>query len=726
MKLKSCIPARGFRGFLVWFFPGLLLLLLLLFSPAFPPQKATPSPALPPKSNSRRPDPRGAQIKRKRSDRSPASRPEERPADQLLRSCRAVLRCASHRQPGRRERHKASALGTTPLRFRMAPLRTRQPLAALCALLLGCLAEGNWINGEYSQLPATVTHGMIIDAGSTGSRMHVYKWPARVFKHLPPDITYPKTRSHWTERQAPGLSTFAGDPSSVGNALKPLIDFAKGILKDEEERWGTFPVYLKATGGMRELPNELREEIMSSIRAYLGNNSTCPFFFRQDFARVVSGEEEAIYGWTAVNFLKGTLLPQSEGIGTVDPNSTWGSLDLGGASTQISFFKPDQDILANLFKLQIGDQKHWNVYGHSFLSFGRNSARDRYIEGLADGEIGGTWIRDVIEADMGGWNRKRFDEPIVVDPDAGRNASTANAAERQARLRTLKNFAKGGVKIEEALPVVDPCLPAGYEDLGAITRFTRRPLQISGGAHADSGALEGCVSAVLPLLRLRANEWCDFVHTRQCSIGGVYQPKVPPETSNFGNFYAFAGYVHLWQFLQLPQRAQLRDVRDKALEICAMDWEQLQAYAKTLPKALSSKQAVYLPEYCWMSAYVLTLLHTGYGFSMDANITVADELSGHKVGWALGAMLYEINTLPWTYEPMPELLTWDGDALLLYAQCVTVLAAALLLVLIRMSWQRAKGEGTAADAGGGGSGGGAAARGEERPLLRTYGTSDAA
>lgn len=73
----------------------------------------------------------------------------------------------------------------------------------------------------------------------------------------------------------------------------------------------------------------------------------------------------------------GKLLLASTGTGTADANSSVGALDLGGASTQISFFVPDQDILANMFKLQIGAQKHWNVYTHSFLYFGVNSARER-------------------------------------------------------------------------------------------------------------------------------------------------------------------------------------------------------------------------------------------------------------------------------------------------------------------------------------------------------------
>ena len=44
---------------------------------------------------------------------------------------------------------------------------------------------------------------------------------------------------------------------------------------------------------------------------------------------------------------------------------------------------PEQDVLANLFKLQIGAAKHWNVYTHSFLYFGLESARLRMFSNLA-------------------------------------------------------------------------------------------------------------------------------------------------------------------------------------------------------------------------------------------------------------------------------------------------------------------------------------------------------
>ncbi len=33
----------------------------------------------------------------------------------------------------------------------------------------------------------------------------------------------------------------------------------------------------------------------------------------------------------------------------------------------------------------------------------------------------------------------------------------------------------------------------------------------------------------------------------------------------------------------------------------------------------------------------------GYRFDLNQTLTVLDEVNGHAVGWALGAILYEIN-----------------------------------------------------------------------------------
>jgi len=141
----------------------------------------------------------------------------------------------------------------------------------------------------------------------------------------------------------------------VQEYLEPLLDFAEHVIAPKREKWHRYPIYLKATGGLRALPRPYRLRLMRVVRKLFFNTTFNPFMFEAEHARVISGEEEAIYGWTAVNFVKGTLLANSEGTGQVKkPALTYGVLEMGGASTQIGFFEPHGDVMANLFKLQIG------------------------------------------------------------------------------------------------------------------------------------------------------------------------------------------------------------------------------------------------------------------------------------------------------------------------------------------------------------------------------------
>ena len=84
---------------------------------------------------------------------------------------------------------------------------TPRPAAAL--LLLSALCNSPWLHRatasamasapvrskvkQGAKVLATVQDGMIIDAGSSGSRMHVYHWEKRVFSQLPLPLSYPET-----------------------------------------------------------------------------------------------------------------------------------------------------------------------------------------------------------------------------------------------------------------------------------------------------------------------------------------------------------------------------------------------------------------------------------------------------------------------------------------------------------------------------------------------------
>eukprot|EP00943_MAST-04B_sp_MAST-4B-sp1_P001226 g1226.t1 len=183
--------------------------------------------------------------------------------------------------------------------------------------------------------------GCVIDAGSSGTRIYVYKWPKRVFKQLPiPLTTVYKTPLFSTnldnkEKKVRGISTYVDDPSAAGQALEPLISKAKNAIPGDVDLQ-TVPIYLGATAGMRVLAPEKANLIFDSIRTTLRKSG---FEFKDSWASIISGEEEGAYGWIAANYLKQKLAGE-------DDKTTYGALDLGGASTQISFIT-NESILAS-------------------------------------------------------------------------------------------------------------------------------------------------------------------------------------------------------------------------------------------------------------------------------------------------------------------------------------------------------------------------------------------
>jgi Golgi nucleoside diphosphatase len=171
---------------------------------------------------------------------------------------------------------------------------------------------------DYLDIFPNITNGFVIDAGSGGSRMHVFEWEPRIFHTLPPPISYPTTNEYWTGRMSPGIATL-NTKEDVESHLAPLIDFAKSTLTGKEDQFHLMPLFFKATGGMRELPLVQRERIMLYVREVLSNKKFCPFFFQYDLARVISGEEEAVFSWAAVNFVLGTFLKGTKGTGEALP-----------------------------------------------------------------------------------------------------------------------------------------------------------------------------------------------------------------------------------------------------------------------------------------------------------------------------------------------------------------------------------------------------------------------
>jgi hypothetical protein len=92
--------------------------------------------------------------------------------------------------------------------------------------------------------------------------------------------------------------------------------------------------------------------------------------------QIITGEEEGLFGWIAVNYLM-------DGFTGPDQNrTTYGFLDMGGASTQIAF-EPSNSDTKNLIDVRLrllnGEEIKHKVFVTTWLGYGTNQARERYV-----------------------------------------------------------------------------------------------------------------------------------------------------------------------------------------------------------------------------------------------------------------------------------------------------------------------------------------------------------
>lgn len=210
---------------------------------------------------------------------------------------------------------------------------------------------------------SSASYGVIFDAGSSGTRVFVLKWEKSSYQVAPID-------SNYTFAIKPGLSpTSLKTMKEAEDYFGPLIRFAESKVPEEYQQ--RTPLYLKATGGVRLLDQIAAMEVIRRVNKVLSQSHF--HYDPENSVKTISGIEEGLYGWVTINSIQDTL---------VSPHKTLGVLDLGGASTQISFVpKEAASVPKSLVSLKTGNFTH-QIYIRSFLGFGINEARRKLETGL--------------------------------------------------------------------------------------------------------------------------------------------------------------------------------------------------------------------------------------------------------------------------------------------------------------------------------------------------------
>lgn len=194
----------------------------------------------------------------------------------------------------------------------------------------------------------------VIDAGSSGSRLHVYSYD------LDSTSSPIKINEIWNRKVLPGLSTIEHEHGSISAYMEKLFTDAPAVR---------MPVYFYSTAGMRLLPKTHHRNVNQLVADWFDKQ----YYWRLVTARTITGNEEGIFAWLAINYHLG-LLSQSE-------KPVVGVMDIGGGSVQIVFpvaneTNPNSDPIT--FIDLYG--QHFMVYSHSFLGLGQNEMAHQYSD----------------------------------------------------------------------------------------------------------------------------------------------------------------------------------------------------------------------------------------------------------------------------------------------------------------------------------------------------------
>jgi Golgi nucleoside diphosphatase len=210
---------------------------------------------------------------------------------------------------------------------------------------------------------SSLKYAVFIDAGSSGTRYNLFQWEGT--DSFPAVSVVPGSANPY--KSPIRLSDAATNSSVIPSILDDFILSSSQQLPAQD--LSSTRVIAYATAGMRMLDDSTQNRVMSDFFFYLRVNS--PYRVKKSDVRVITGAEEGLFGWVAVNSL----------LGGFDGGAATIFSEMGGASTQIAIPATSSE---NMYSVQINGAKH-DVFVFSYLGYGSDQALATVTGAIANG-----------------------------------------------------------------------------------------------------------------------------------------------------------------------------------------------------------------------------------------------------------------------------------------------------------------------------------------------------
>lgn len=486
-------------------------------------------------------------------------------------------------------------------------------------------SEGNAGNHGFHSYAYVV----VMDAGSTGTRVHLYKAlkdeeGAIQVERLPidgspgtmdiseslsgraalgrrggnhvshPALTHedsgrsiPMPKAYHRVETTPGLADIlrtARSPSmrrsDVHVALMPLLAWAeKAIPSSFHSRT---PVVLLATGGARSLNPPDRKELLEDVDAVLASSS---FDAGHGSARIIEGDDEAVLGFVALNFVSSEVGSKTEAAQLSDGGIDWkgshnatfplarldgtiGTVELGGASLQLAIPGDRETKEAHVSEVHLGGNL-MRIITKDFEGYGLEASFDRSMSILANEQLG-----------------------------------------------DLSSLSRDAIK-----GVVHPCIQKGFSGTYVFRMVGERPMQDGEGGEVEV-ELRGMPDA----------ERCGSLARRCAEMPSNGDLRPASETSLL---MPISGFHVIRHFFQVDPYASWSAVEEQAKGYCSMEW-------KDVTKDSHYTSETHPEKFCFWGRYGFAVLHDSAALDLKEHHLAPTR---GDVPWADGAALLEADRL---------------------------------------------------------------------------------